>query len=248
MLIALSPAKSLDFETNFMLSNKSSPIFLKDTQKLVAELKKFSIEDLKGLMSISENLAKLNFARFQSFNHTKKRQAILAFDGDVYDGIDKKNYDLEDFNFAQNHLIILSGLYGFLRPLDEISPYRLEMGTDFKKTSFISKNLYEFWGDKITLEINKTKSQYLINLASNEYFQSINRKICNKKIIDIIFKEKKGGVYKIIGINAKRARGLMANFIIKNKILNPNDLRDFKLEKYQFSSQFSDSNQLVFIR
>lgn len=248
MLIALSPAKSLDFETNFMLSNKSSPIFLKDTQKLVAELKKFSIEDLKGLMSISENLAKLNFARFQSFNHTKKRQAILAFDGDVYDGIDKKNYDLEDFNFAQNHLIILSGLYGFLRPLDEISPYRLEMGTDFKKTSFISKNLYEFWGDKITLEINKTKSQYLINLASNEYFQSINRKICNKKIIDIIFKEKKGGVYKIIGINAKRARGLMTNFIIKNKILNPNDLKDFKLEKYQFSSQFSDSNQLVFIR
>jgi len=248
MLIALSPAKSLDFETNFMLSNKSSPIFLKDTQKLVAELKNFSIENLESLMNISKNLAKLNFERFQNFDQAKKRQAILAFDGDVYDGIDKKNYTIEDFKFAQNHLIILSGLYGFLRPLDEISPYRLEMGTDFKKNRFISKNLYEFWGDKITLEINKTESQYLINLASSEYFQSINRKICNKKIIDIIFKEKKGEIYKIIGINAKRARGLMTNFIIKNRITHLNDLKDFKLEKYQFSSQYSDSNQLVFIR
>lgn len=248
MLVTLSPAKSLDFKTPFEAVDKSSIIFKKETSKLVDAMKKLSTKDLVDLMSISTKLAELNYDRFQNFDDAPKKQAILAFDGDVYDGIDKKNYSESDFNFAQNHLVIISGLYGILRPLDMISPYRLEMGTDFKKINFLAKNLYNFWGDKITLEINKNPARYLINLASNEYFQAINRVKCNKKIIDIIFKEKKGAEYKIIGINAKRARGLMTDFIIKNKITKPQNLREFGAEQYVFSPAFSSDNQFVFTR
>jgi hypothetical protein len=248
MLTIISPAKTLDFQTIFGENSSSSPIFLAEQKKLLSAMKSLKIIDLQDLMAISENLAKLNFDRFQNFENQPTRQAILAFDGDVYDGFDKKNFAKNDFEFAQNHLVILSGLYGLLRPLDLIQPYRLEMGTDFKKIKFICKNLYEFWGDKITLQINKYEDEYLINLASNEYFSVINKKICNKKIIDIVFKEQKNNQYKIIGINAKIARGLMANFMIKNKITKTKDLLEFNLENYQFSKKFSSDNQLIFIR
>ncbi len=248
MLTIISPAKTLDFQTIFGENSSSSPIFLAEQKKLLSAMKSLKIIDLQDLMAISENLAKLNFDRFQNFENQPTRQAILAFDGDVYDGFDKKNFAKNDFEFAQNHLVILSGLYGLLRPLDLIQPYRLEMGTDFKKIKFICQNLYEFWGDKITLQINKYEDEYLINLASNEYFSVINKKICNKKIIDIVFKEQKNNQYKIIGINAKIARGLMANFIIKNKITKIKDLLEFDLENYQFSKKLSSDNQLIFIR
>lgn len=248
MLLILSPAKSLDFESKFKSINSSKPIFLNEVEKLVSNLKQLSINSLKDLMSISDNLATLNYQRFQNFNDSTSRQAIMAFDGDVYDGIDKKNFDEEDFNFAQQHLLILSGLYGLLRPLDLIKPYRLEMGTDFKKFNFFTKNLYQFWNDKITLEINKNPAESLINLASQEYFKAINPLKINKKIIEIIFKEKKAEQYKIIGISAKKARGLMANYIIKNKIIDPQKIKNFSLENYQFSPKFSNENQWVFIR
>lgn len=248
MIIVISPAKSLDFESFFNCKKSTNPHFLNETQKLVAALKNFSEKDLEKLMSISKKLAELNFERFQNFEKMPKRQALLAFDGDVYAGIEKEKYSEKDFEFAQNHLRILSGLYGILRPLDLISPYRLEMGSDFKNFKFLTKNLYEFWGDKISQEIEKSAAKFLINLASEEYFSAINPKKISAKIINIIFKEKKGGVLKIVGINAKKARGLMTNFVIKNKIIEPQKLKNFSQENYHFDEKLSDEKNWIFIR
>ncbi len=214
MLTLISPAKTLDFETEFKVKTHTLPIFVKEASVLISALKKASVSDLEKVFGVSKKLAELNFSRFQNFQKSDSRQALLAFDGDVYDGIDKRNLD---FDFAQKHLRILSGLYGVLRPLDLIKPYRLEMGTDFKKFDAKIKNLYEFWSDKIMPEL---ETDYIINLASEEYFAAVNTKKIKAKIINIIFKEKKDGKLKIVGINAKKARGLMANFIIKNKIFN----------------------------
>lgn len=251
MIIVISPAKSLDFDTQFNCKNSTIPQFIKEAEKLVLELKKFSTADLEKLMSISKKLAELNFERFQNFSTNPARQALLAFDGDVYEGIDKKNYDKLDFAFAQSQLRILSGLYGLLRPLDMIHPYRLEMGTDFKnfkKFNFPSKNLYDFWGDKIALEIEKLGTKFLINLASEEYFSAIEKKKISAQIINIIFKEKKDGALKIIGINAKKARGLMVDFAIKNRITDPEKLKKFSTEKYRFDPKLSNEKNWVFVR
>ncbi len=248
MLIVLSPAKSLDFSTNFKCTTTTKPIFQNETSQLVDHLKKITVDNLQELMSISKKLGELNYQRFQDFQKNPERQAILAFDGDVYDGIDKKNYNEKDFNFAQNHVIILSGLYGLLRPLDSIKPYRLEMGTNFKNFNFFIKNLYDFWSEKITQEINQNPAKIIINLASQEYFSAINSSKINKKIIEIIFQEKKNGNLKTIGINSKKARGLMTNFAIKNKISNPQNLQDFCEENYQFDSSLSNSKKWFFIR
>ncbi|MFM6973455.1 MAG: YaaA family protein, partial [Alphaproteobacteria bacterium] len=168
--------------------------------------------------------------------------------GDVYDGFDKKNFQPKDYDFAQNHLLILSGLYGLLRPLDLIQAHRLEMGTDFKKFNFLVKNLCEFWQDKITEMLNKNPQETIINLASQEYFKAVNSKKINKKIIEINFKEKKQGQYKVVGINSKKARGLMANFIIKNKITKPTELQKFKLDNYHFNQELSSKENWVFTR
>jgi uncharacterized protein len=252
MLILLSPAKSLDFESKFNCKNHSIPYFSKETQKLAIELKKFSASDLEKLMGISKKLAELNFLRFQNFvekfDLKNSRQAILAFDGDVYAGIEKEKFSEKDFDFAQNHIRILSGFYGILKPLDLIQPYRLEMGTDFKKFKFLTKNLYEFWGDKISQELEKSGEQEIINLASEEYFSAINPKKISKKIINIIFKERKNGVLKIVGINAKKARGLMTNFAIKNKIIDSQKLKNFSEENYRFEKNLSDEKNWVFTR
>jgi cytoplasmic iron level regulating protein YaaA (DUF328/UPF0246 family) len=248
MLIVLSPAKSLDFTTNFKCSIATKPIFPNETSLLVNNLKKLTIENLQDLMSISKKLGELNYQRFQDFQKTLERQAILAFDGDVYDGIDKKNYHEKDFDFAQKHLVILSGLYGLLRPLDSIKPYRLEMGTNFKDIKFFIKNLYEFWEDKIAQEINKNPAKNIVNLASQEYFSAINSKKINKKIIEINFQEKKNGVLKTIGINSKKARGLITNFAIKNKISNPQNLQEFNEENYRFNPSLSSNEKWFFIR
>ena len=248
MLIVLSPAKSLDFSTNFKCATSTKPIFQNETSQLVNHLKKLTIENLQELMSISKKLGELNYQRFHDFQKNPERQALLAFDGDVYDGIDKKNYDEKDFNFAQKHVVILSGLYGILRPLDSIKPYRLEMGTNFKDIKFFIKNLYEFWEDKIAQEINKNPAKIIVNLASQEYFSAINSNKINKKIIEITFQEKKNGVLKTIGINSKKARGLITNFAIKNKISDPLNLQEFCQEKYQFNQSISSNDKWFFTR
>lgn len=248
MLIILSPAKSLDFETKFQHPKATTPFFEMEKNKLLQNLKKFSVKNFQELMEISENLAKLNFQRYQNFNEQPLRPAILAFDGDVYEGFDKNNFHPKDYDFAQNHLLILSGLYGLLKPLDLIQPYRLEMGTDFKNFNFIAKNLYDFWQEKITNELNKNCHEYIINLASQEYFRAVNSKKINKKIIEISFKEKKQGQYKVVGISSKKARGLMANFVIKNKIIKPIELQKFNLDNYHFNKELSSLQNWVFSR
>ena len=248
MIILLSPAKSLDFKSDFALENSSIPAFIEQADYLVKNLQKFDSKTIGKIMKISENLAELNFLRFKDFKKNHTRQALLAYDGDVYDGIDKKNYRQAEFNYAQEHLRIISGLYGILRPLDLIKPYRLEMACDFKNFDFIAKNLYQFWGDKITQYLNSLNVKTIVNLASQEYFASIDTKKINKKIIDISFKENKNGLLKIIGINAKKARGLMTNFAIINKIKDPNQLKNFNSENYCFNTKLSNENNWVFCR
>jgi len=260
VLILLSPAKSLDFESGLNHKNFTLPAFAKETEKLSLQLKKFSVSDLEKLMGISKKLAELNFERFQKFSPKfdleNSKQALLVFDGDVYGPIETDKFGTADFNFAQKNLRILSGFYGLLKPLDLMQPYRLEMGTDFKKTVFENnlkmKNLYDFWGDKISqmldLEAQESKAKCIVNLASEEYFSAVNPKKISVKIINIIFKEKKGEVYKIVGIHAKKARGLMANFIIRNKISDPKDLKGFKIERYAFAKEMSDELNFTFVR
>lgn len=260
MLILLSPAKSLNYNSPIFHPNFTFPQFEKETKKLATELKKFSVSDLEKLMGISKNLAELNFARFKNFSIKfdlkNAKQALLAFDGDVYKPIAVEKFSADDFAFAQKNLRILSGFYGLLRPLDLMQPYRLEMGTDFKKTIFEkdlgTKNLYQFWGDKISqhldLECENSGAKHIINLASEEYFAAVNPKKISTKIINVVFKENKNGIYKIVGIHAKKARGLMTNFVVRNKISNPEGLKKFGLEKYRFEKGLSDDLNFVFVR
>lgn len=252
MLTVISPAKSLDYDASIKLKDFSIPHFSEQTWALSQKLKKFSQTDVKKLMKLSDKLAQLNYERFQKFskNYDEKnaKQALLVFNGDVYASIDKDNYGDEDFAFAQDNVRILSGLYGLLRPLDLMQAYRLEMGTDFKKYDVGFKNLYQFWGDKISKHINELEEQYLVNLASNEYFEAIDLKGLKAKVLHVVFKEKKGDQYKIIGIHAKKARGMMVDFIIKNKIVDPMDLKGFDCAGYQLHKELCDEDNLVFVR
>ncbi|MFT5702771.1 MAG: cytoplasmic iron level regulating protein YaaA (DUF328/UPF0246 family) [Rickettsiales bacterium] len=254
MFIIISPAKSLNFESKIPPIKTTTPVFIKEIKELINNFNKLSALDLEKLMKISPNLAELNFSRFQNFSENfttiNSKPALFLFDGDVYKSIDVENYDEKDLEFAQNHLRILSGLYGILRPLDLMQGYRLEMGT--KSKNIIGTNLPEFWQDKIADFFNKElKNQIeptIINLASSEYFDAVDFKKINGKIINIIFKEKKGDSYKIIGIFAKKARGLMADFIIKNKVEKSEDLKGFKVGNYRFRSELSDNNNFHFYR
>ncbi|GDX35943.1 UPF0246 protein [Alphaproteobacteria bacterium] len=248
MIILLSPAKSLDYKTNFDLKIHSQPEFIKEAEILAKELKKLDSKNLENLMDISPNLAQLNFQRFKDFAVNPQRQALLAYDGDVYSKITKNKFTEKNFKYAQEHIRIISGLYGILRPLDLIKPYRLEMATDFSKVDFFKKNLYEFWSEKINDYLSKDKSKDLVNLASQEYSAVIDFKKIPQKVYNIIFKEKKNGVFKIIGINAKKARGLMANYAILNNITDPIDLKKFKDEDYSFNQQLSDPTNWIFSR
>ena len=248
MIIILSPAKSLDYSSNFNVDFKTTAKFIDSAELLAKNLKKFEAKTLENLMDISPNLAQLNYERWQNFEKNPTRQALLAYDGDVYEGIEKAKYRQKEFEFAQKHLFIISGLYGILRPMDAIKPYRLEMATDFKNQHFICQNLYQFWQEKINNFINDLEDKVIVNLASQEYFSVISPKKISKKIINIIFKENKGGVLKIVAINAKKARGLMANFAIINKIEDCEKLKDFKEQNYQFSSKLSDKENWVFVR
>tara|TARA_B100001778_G_scaffold268369_1_gene229773 strand:+ start:525 stop:1283 length:759 start_codon:yes stop_codon:yes gene_type:complete len=252
MLVVISPAKKLDENCDKnLVTNFTIPPYLEDSKKIIKSLRKYSTDKLSKLMNISEKISLLNYERYikWSLPFTKKNAhpALLLFQGDVYKGISVSDFKKEDFIYAQKSLRILSGLYGILKPLDLIQPYRLEMGTQIK----IGKHndLYDFWGDEITKTINEDKnSDYLINLASVEYFKSINKEKLNAKLINIIFKEKRNGSYKIIGINAKKARGLMSRYIIKNKISNPMKLKKFKEENYSYNKNLSSDSDWVFTR
>lgn len=254
MLMLISPAKSLDFETPAKTKTSTTPDLLEHSQQLIDELRALSPADVSELMSISDKLGLLNYERFLNwhtpFDSDNAKQAVLAFTGDVYTGMDANSFDSQDFTFAQQHLRILSGLYGLLRPLDLIQPYRLEMGTKFENPR--GKNLYAFWGDHITDAVNaqlkKTNSKVLVNLASNEYFKSIKPKALNADIITPVFKDWKGDKYKIISFYAKKARGLMSAYIIKNRLVDVADLKAFDSQGYVYNQALSTAREWVFTR
>lgn len=250
MLILISPAKTLDYSTpNF--KEYTLPDFSSDIRELVTVMRKKSAKEISKLMNVSENLGVLNEERYKSFqndfNEENSKQALLAFKGDVYTKIDVDNYTKEDFKFAQQHLRILSGLYGLLKPLDLIQPYRLEMGTRLETKK--GKNLYEYWGAKIAKAIeDASKGEPVVNLASQEYFKAVDLNQLKSPIITIHFKEFKNGDYQTIGFFAKQARGMMTDFAVKNRITDPEGLKVFNLEGYEFSSIKSSHQEWIFIR
>ncbi len=255
MLIVISPAKKLDFDSLPQTDEFSMPDVLEDSSQLIETLRPYCIAQLEKLMHLSNNLAKLNHERYQDwqlpFTPQNAKQALLTFKGDVYAGINIESFSDDELAFTQDHLRILSGLYGVLRPLDLMQPYRLEMGTRLENQR--GKNLYEFWGSKITQlinqQLNAIGSDTLINLASNEYFKAIKKnKLCGK-IITPVFKEKReDGSYKIIGIYAKKARGMMSAFILKNKLTDAERIKEFSEAGYAYDSKLSSKTDWVFSR
>ena len=254
MLIIISPAKTLNFDKQNLTETFSQAEFLGKSKELVNELRKLKPNEIGELMKISPKLAYLNFERFQQwktpFTNYNAKQALLAFKGEVFTGINVDNYNSEDLEYSQEHLRILSGLYGVLKPLDLISAYRLEMGT--KLAIGTHNNLYEFWDDKITKSLNtaikKQGDNILINLASNEYYKAVKLNKLKAEVISPVFKDAKNGQYKIISIYAKKARGLMTSFIIKNKISNPEELKLFDSAGYFYNDKLSKPGQPVFTR
>jgi len=254
MLTIISPAKKLDYSQPAETQAFTQPLLLEHSEQLIKDLQQLSPEEVCSLMGLSDKLGALNYERFQEwqtpFSIDNAKQAVLAFKGDVYQGLDADNMNADELNWAQDNLRILSGLYGLLRPLDLMQPYRLEMGTKFANQR--GANLYQFWGEIITDQLNKlfpasTKS-VLVNLASNEYFKSVQPKNINAEIITPVFMDQKGDKYKIISFFAKRARGLMSAFIIKNKITDAEQLKTFNVDGYSFNSAMSDGNKWVFCR
>ena len=253
MIAVISPAKTLDFESKPVTNQSTMPEFLDDSCELIEALKLLEPHDISGLMSISSKLGELNANRFQTwqlpFTPENAKQALLAFKGDVYTGLDAETFTEDDFDFAQQHLRILSGLYGVLKPLDLIQPYRLEMGTKFNNTR--GENLYKFWGDQLTQRLQgelDVGDGVLINLASNEYFKAVNAKSLNARIITPVFKDWKNDKYKIISFYAKKARGLMSAYIIKNKLTDVDALQGFDSEGYCFNPGMSKGDEWVFTR
>lgn len=254
MLIFLSPAKSLDYKTPAQVATHTRPAFLKQSETLIKQLRKLSPADLAGLMSISDPLALLNFNRFADwklpFTPENAKQAVLAFDGDVYDGLAAKTLSADDLDFAQQHVRILSGLYGILKPLDLMQPYRLEMGTRFANAA--GKDLYAFWGemllDAINGELAGMPRPVVVNLASEEYFKAaVGRKI-NGQVIQPVFEDWKSGHYRIISFYAKRARGLMTRYAVVNRLDEPERLQGFDYDGYAFAPEASDDRTWVFRR
>lgn len=254
MLIVLSPAKSLDYETPATTNVRTKPDFIKRSAELVDILKQMPPSGIAGLMRISDPLAALNAERFASwstrFTTKNAKQAMLAFNGDVYDGLNATSFDEDQLQFAQSRVRILSGLYGLLRPLDLMQPYRLEMGTKLANPS--GKDLYAFWGDTITDALNQqlaeTKSDVLVNLASEEYFKSVRPKQLNAPVVSPVFLDWKNGTYKIISFYAKRARGLMARYAITRGITDVSDLRGFDTDGYAFDAKASNAQSWIFKR
>lgn len=253
MLMVISPAKTLDYESPLATKISTQPDFLEQSRLLIDQLKEFEPHQVSNLMNVSDKLGQLNAGRFNEwqtpFTPENARQAILAFKGDVYTGLDAQSFSQKEFQFAQKHLRMLSGLYGVLKPLDLMQPYRLEMGTKLENQR--GKDLYEFWGNTLTQEINRLLSNddgMLVNLASNEYFKAIRKQDLEGQLITPIFKDKKNGEYKIISFYAKKARGLMCRYAIQNGVTQAEDLKKFDLDGYCFSPEQSDSNSWIFLR
>ena len=254
MLTVLSPAKTLDYESPSITDQTSTPQFMDQSALLVDDARGLAPDDIRSLMGVSEAIASLNHERFMNWapesTTANAKQAILAFKGDVYTGLEAETMSTNDLEFAQVHLRILSGLYGLLRPLDLMQPYRLEMGLKFSNQR--GKNLYEFWGERITDAINadlaSAGTETLVNLASNEYFKAVKIKSLNADIITPQFKDLKNGQYKMISFFAKKARGVMARYIIDNQLTDPEQLKSFTGSGYYFSAEQSSGNNLVFLR
>ncbi len=254
MLFLLSPAKKLDYDSPVATATHTQPLFTKRSAELIKVLKTKSADDIAALMKLSPALSELNVKRYAEwkpkFDQKNSRQAVLAFNGDVYEGLDATSLTESQLNWAQEHVAILSGLYGVLRPLDLMQPYRLEMGTKLQTRA--GKNLYEFWGSDIANYLNERlndeKSRIVVNLASEEYFKSVDLKALDARVVQCVFQDYKNGVYKIISFNAKRARGLMARFAIETKAKTPAALKKFNAEGYAFAQEESTEDKLVFRR
>ncbi|WP_220814763.1 peroxide stress protein YaaA [Pseudomonas paralcaligenes] len=254
MLLVISPAKTLDYDTPPATARFTQPQFLDHAQELIGQLREMSPGQIGELMHLSDKLAALNVARYGSwhpdFTPDNAKQALLAFKGDVYTGLNAEDFSEADFDFAQAHLRMLSGLYGVLRPLDLMQPYRLEMGT--KLANARGNNLYDFWGERISGWLDEALAEQgddvLLNLASNEYFGAVKRKALKARVIDTEFKDLKNDQYKIISFYAKKARGLMARYVIKERIRDPERLKDFDYQGYRYSAEQSGPDSLVFLR
>jgi cytoplasmic iron level regulating protein YaaA (DUF328/UPF0246 family) len=254
MITILSPAKKLDKKTDRTIGQTSAPDFIEDSRQLIGELRQLSPEQISSLMNVNRKIAELNYERFARwqppFNRDNASPAVFLFNGQAYLGLEAETLNDDDLYFAQDHLRILSGLYGLLRPLDLVQPYRLEMGTRLSNPR--GKDLYEFWGEKLTQAINealsKHESKVLMNLASNEYFKAIKPQVLEGDIITPVFKEKKGNQYKTIAVYAKTARGLMTRYIIENRIEDPEAIKGFDQQGYIYSPEMSDEKEWVFIR
>ncbi len=254
MIVIISPAKNINFETESIAPFSSNIRFEKESKRLLKELKKLSVNDISKLMKVSNNISQLNFQRYQTmnipFNSEEVKPALLVFNGAVFQSMNIDGFGNDDLEYSQEKLRILSGFYGLLRPFDGIIPYRLEMGTHL--TIDLHKNLYYFWGDKITeilqQDMDNSNDNILVNLASNEYFKAINTKKLKARIITPEFRDYKNGKYKIISIYAKQARGMMTEYIIKNRIAQADELKLFDNGGYQFNDNMSDGDKWVFIR
>ncbi len=253
MLIIVSPSKRLDLSDK-QPNGKAMPKFHKRSLELINILKDKTREDIKGLMKLSDNLTELNYERYHAysnkFNVKNSKAAMYAFQGDVFQGLAPEDFGESEIEFAENHFRVLSGLYGLLKPMDKMQAYRLEMGTRLNNDQ--GTNLYHFWGDQITDEINKLLKNiddpFLVNLASNEYYEVVNKSKIKYPILNFTFKEYRDGKLKFISFNAKKARGLMSRFIIKNNIRNKEDLKGFDLEDYTYESNLSSDIEYVYVR
>ncbi len=248
MIVLISPAKTIDLTLNFNTQVFTEPVFVEETSRLVRRLKKLSVKKLGEIMKINAKLSKLNADRYKGWDlpETIEKQAVAIFKGEVYNGLKAWELSEDTLLYAQDHLRILSGLYGILRPLDRIKPYRLEMGTQLS-----SKSLYAFWGKKISLELKtafSNENTVLINLASNEYFKSIQPTVLKQRIVSPVFKDLKNGEYKVITVYSKKARGLMTRFILENKIEDPEELISFNSDGYYFNESMSTPDMPVFTR
>jgi len=254
MLMVISPAKTLDFDTPPVTERFTQPQYLDHSQELIVQLRELTPAQISELMHLSDKLSGLNAARFGSwtpaFTPANAKQALLAFKGDVYTGLQAEHFTDADFTYAQDHLRMLSGLYGLLRPLDLMQPYRLEMGT--KLANARGKDLYAFWGTQISEWLNQALADQgddvLLNLASNEYFSAVKRSALNARVINTEFRDLKNGQYKIISFYAKKARGMMSRFVIKEQITNPDALKQFSEQGYRYSAAHSKTDTLVFLR
>jgi uncharacterized protein len=254
MLFLISPAKALDYETPPHVKTHTKPLFVEDSTELIAVMREKAPQEIAELMGLSDALSGLNAARYQAwvpkFTAKNSKQAVLAFDGDVYGGLDAKTLSEAELDWLQDHLCILSGLYGVLRPLDWMQPYRLEMGTRLATPR--GKNLYQFWGTQIADYLNQRaaaeKTPVVVNLASEEYFKAVDRRVLLPRVVTCVFEERKGDGYKIVSFFAKRARGLMARYAVKHRVTRVEQLKAFAEEGYRFAPSVSETDRLVFRR